>query len=265
MPLTLYLSPCAAGDRLPLITGTAPVKTVHSATPETASRFNTLSVGTTLHGKNDDAPMLKMTGWAWLPDSVGAHAVRRPLLTALCDITPRTAGTALTLETQKTGHSLAWITLSDKGALGLREDRSGPAIAERMDRALPLCHSQGYLLPDDARMLRALLTDLALNQGYDVICTTGGTGLSPRDITPQVTASLLDMSLPGFTQAMLAASLAATPHAAVSRAAAGVLGNAIIINLPGSRKAVLENLAAVLPALPHALDKLHGDPTDCGG
>lgn len=166
---------------------------------------------------------------------------------------------------RKEGRSLAWVTLSDKGSQGMREDLSGPAIADLAAAHLPLCHSQGFLLPDEASQLRALLTDLALNQGYDLICTTGGTGLSPRDITPQVTAALLDLPLPGFSQAMLAASLDKTPHAAISRAVAGVLGQSIIINLPGSRKGVQENLAAVLPALPHAFDKLHGDPADCGG
>lgn len=142
---------------------------------------------------------------------------------------------------------------------------SGPAIAEIIGADLPLCHSQGFLLPDEPGPLRALLTELALGLEYDLICTTGGTGLSPRDIAPQVTAALLDLPLPGFSQAMLAASLAKTPRAALSRAVAGVLGRSIVINLPGSRKAVLENLAAVLPALPHALDKLHGDSADCGG
>lgn len=165
----------------------------------------------------------------------------------------------------KEGLSLAWVTLSDRGARGQRTDLSGPAIAVAVGAALPLCHCQGFLLPDEPQELRALLTDLALNQGYDLICTTGGTGLSPRDTTPQVTAALLDMPLPGFTQAMLAASLAKTPHAVISRAAAGALGRSIVINLPGSRKAVVENLAAVLPALPHALAKLQGDAADCGG
>ena len=152
-----------------------------------------------------------------------------------------------------------------EGARGQRLDLSGPAIAEMVGSAMPLSHSQGFLLPDEAAQLRALLTELALSQGFDLICTTGGTGLSARDITPQTTAALLDTPLPGFTQAMLAASLAKTPHAVISRAAAGALGQSIIINLPGSRKAVVENLAAVLPALPHALAKLQGDPADCGG
>ena len=102
-------------------------------------------------------------------------------------------------------------------------------------------------------------------QGYDIICTSGGTGVGPRDITPQTVAPLLDLELPGFATAMMLESLKKTPHAAISRAVCGVLGPSIVITLPGSRKAVLENLAAVLPALPHALDKLHGDPADCGG
>ena len=157
------------------------------------------------------------------------------------------------------------LTVSDSCAAGTRTDTSGPAMAALVADALPLCHSQGFLLPDDAVQLRALLVDLALNQGYDIICTSGGTGVGPRDISPQVTSAVLDYPLPGFSMAMMQASLAKTPHAAISRAVAGVLGQSIIINLPGSRKAVVENLEAVLPALPHALDKLHGDPADCGG
>ena len=160
------------------------------------------------------------------------------------------------------------------GRCWLPADDGGHALQCLMTRALadlpvgdalPLCHSQGFLLPDDAVQLRALLVDLALNQGYDIICTSGGTGVGPRDISPQVTSAVLDYPLPGFSMAMMQASLAKTPHAAISRAVAGVLGQSIIINLPGSRKAVVENLEAVLPALPHALDKLHGDPADCGG
>ena len=121
------------------------------------------------------------------------------------------------------------------------------------------------MLPDDAAALRALLTELALGQGYDIICTSGGTGVGPRDVSPEATLAVLDKRLPGFEQAMMQAGLDKTPTASVSRAVAGVIGGCICINLPGSRKAVVENLAAVLPALGHALDKLHGDPADCGG
>jgi molybdenum cofactor synthesis domain-containing protein len=97
-----------------------------------------------------------------------------------------------------------------------------------------------------------------------LIVTTGGTGVAPRDITPEVTAGLVHKRLPGFEQAMMQASLAATPRAAISRAVAGILGSSLIINLPGSPKGVRENLAPLLPALDHTLDKIHGDPADCG-
>ncbi|GAB7081977.1 MogA/MoaB family molybdenum cofactor biosynthesis protein [Megalodesulfovibrio paquesii] len=163
----------------------------------------------------------------------------------------------------KTGLSLAWITMSDKGAAGQREDQGGPLIEEVARSHVSLCHAAGYLLPDEPRALKALLTDLALTQGYDLICTTGGTGLSPRDTTPEATLEVIERRLPGFEQAMMQASLAKTPMGAISRAVVGTLGQSILINLPGSPKAIRENFAAILPALPHALAKLQGDPADC--
>ena len=276
MNILLHVHSCKRGQCLPLL----PVDATDAnfcrshglMTPEPWAVPH-LRVGTCFCGACGTA-LLKVTGRAWMPvaekgasggNGCGAgptpHAARCLLLTALTDLPEG----PLEVTTRKTGHSLAWVTLSDKGARGQREDLSGPAMAELVAAAMPLGHSQGFLLPDDAPQLRALLTERALSQGYDLICTTGGTGLSERDITPQVTAALLDTPLPGFTQAMLASSLAKTPHAVISRAAAGALGQSIIINLPGSRKAVMENLAAVLPALPHALAKLQGDSADCGG
>lgn len=165
--------------------------------------------------------------------------------------TPRTLG-------------LAWITLSDKGAAGLRVDESGPLMAADTRAKLPLCHEQGFMIPDDPQTLRSLVMELALGQGYDLILTSGGTGLAPRDTTPEALLPIFERRLPGFEQAMMQASLAKTPTAAISRAVAGTLGRTIAITLPGSRKAVSENLAAILPALGHALEKLHGDPSDCG-
>lgn len=272
MHLCLRLRPCRAGDCLPLLPAELPgvdVWPAHCLAEPIPRPLPRLPVGSRLYDA-DGTELLKVTGRIWLPSPSGLnnpHAHDCPLVTALTDIAPIPIpdNDALCLEVRKEGRSLAWITLSDKGSQGLREDLSGPVIKDMAAARLPLCHSQGFLLPDEPALLRALLTDLALNQGYDLICTTGGTGLSPRDIAPQVTATLLDMPLPGFSQAMMAASLAKTPHAAISRAVAGVLGRSIVINLPGSRKGVLENLGAVLPALPHALDKLHGDPADCGG
>ena len=149
-------------------------------------------------------------------------------------------------------------------AAGLRVDESGPLMAADTRAKLPLCHEQGFMIPDDPQTLRPLVMELALGQGYDLILTSGGTGLAPRDTTPEALLPIFERRLPGFEQAMMQASLAKTPTAAISRAVAGTLGRTIVITLPGSRKAVSENLAAILPALGHALEKLHGDPSDCG-
>ncbi|MDR0816273.1 MAG: MogA/MoaB family molybdenum cofactor biosynthesis protein [Desulfovibrio sp.] len=263
MNLVLRLCPCAAGESLPLLRAdvSRPVglRAHRAVSPPHSLPFMPVGIQLVQSHESHDA-RFAVTGHIRLPSH--PHALCCPLLTARTDMPP---GDECALETRKEGRSLAWVTLSDKGFRGEREDKSGPAIAEMVAQTLPLCHSQGFLLPDEPGMLRALLTDLALTEGYDLICTTGGTGLSPRDISPQVTAGVIDLPLPGLRHAMLAAGLAVTPHAAISRAEAGVLGQSIIINLPGSHKAVRENLAAVLPALPHALDKLHSDPTDCGG
>ncbi len=182
---------------------------------------------------------------------------------ALTDFSLSSAG--VPLDASKEGTSLAWVTLSDKGYAGQRDDTAGPLIAELVDKTLPLGLVQGFLLPDDTGRLRALLLDLALEQQFDLIVTTGGTGVGPRDHTPDTCLSVLEKRLPGMEAAMLMASLAKTPHAVISRAVAGTLGPSLVINLPGSPKAVAENLTALLPALAHTLAKLHGDPTDCAG
>ena len=162
------------------------------------------------------------------------------------------------------GFSLAWITLSDKGSRGERVDASGPAIRDAAMEAMEIGLARGMIIPDEPEMLKAALVDCCLFQGFDMVFTTGGTGVGPRDITPEATLPLLDKRLPGFERAMTQTSLAKTPHAMISRAVAGTMGLSLVLNLPGSPKAVRENMSAVLPALRHAVEKLQGDPRDCG-
>lgn len=153
------------------------------------------------------------------------------------------------------------LTLSDKGARGEREDESGRLLGELVADLGDVIRYQ--VIADEQAKISLLLKSWSDDQQLDLILTTGGTGLSPRDLTPQATAAVLDFEIPGMAEAMRAASLQKTPHAMISRAMVGVRGQTMIVNLPGSPKGVRENLDVLLPALPHALAKLKGDPADC--
>ncbi len=153
----------------------------------------------------------------------------------------------------------AILTVSDRSARGAREDRSGPALAEAVRaRGWEVAHTA--ILADDLPTLRDTLARWADSDAYDVILTTGGTGFAPRDITPEATLAVVERLAPGLAEAMRAASLQITPHAMLSRAVAGIRGATLIINLPGSPKAALENLEVIAPVLPHAVSLLRGDP-----
>lgn len=153
------------------------------------------------------------------------------------------------------------LTLSDKGARGEREDISGQVIQEMVANLGRVTHYR--VVPDDLEQIVSVLVEWTDSDKLDLILTTGGTGLSPRDVTPEATLRVIDWQVPGIAEAMRAASMQVTPHAMLSRALAGVRGRTMIINLPGSPKGVRENLAVVLPALEHGLLKLKGDPSDC--
>ena len=158
--------------------------------------------------------------------------------------------------------SVGIITVSDKGARREREDKSGPAIKEIVT-SLPAEVKNYEIVPDSKEIIANKIKEFADNRGLDLIITTGGTGVSPRDVTPEATLEVIEKEIPGMAEVMRLEGLKKTPHAMISRAVVGMRHQSLIINLPGSPKAVRENLLAILPALPHTLSKIKGDETEC--
>ncbi len=156
----------------------------------------------------------------------------------------------------------ALLILSDKGAAGKREDLSGPALTEWLKKHQ--VETVRYdMIPDDYDVIVSTLINWCDEAFCDVLITCGGTGVSPRDVTPEATMEVVERILPGFGEAMRAESLKITPMAILSRAMAGIRGTCLIINLPGSPKAAIENLEAVWSAVAHGVDKIGGNPSDC--
>lgn len=149
------------------------------------------------------------------------------------------------------------ITVSDGASAGTREDESGLALV-RLLKSAGFEVSGPLIVPDDRKRIEQAIT-AATDGGADIVVTTGGTGLGPRDVTPQATSAVIDFEVPGIGEAMRRAGAASTPMAALSRSMAGVRGQTLIINVPGSPKGAVESLEAVLPALAHAIKLLHGD------
>ncbi len=156
--------------------------------------------------------------------------------------------------------TVAILTLSDKGSRGEREDSSGPAIK---DIITTVNGRVDYyeIIPDEKDLIKEKL--IRYSKKVDLILTTGGTGLSPRDVTPDATLDVIEKPVPGIAEAIRIAGLKKTDRAMLSRAVAGVLGNSLIINLPGSPKAVRESLEVIKGVLPHAIEKIRGGADDC--
>ncbi|TFG90453.1 MAG: MogA/MoaB family molybdenum cofactor biosynthesis protein [Syntrophobacterales bacterium] len=155
------------------------------------------------------------------------------------------------------------ITLSDKGFRGEREDISGREII-RMLADLDIRVDDYEIVPDEKEIIKGKIIEYTDIKNLDLVVTTGGTGVSPRDVTPDATLEVIEKELPGMAEAMRRESMKKTPHAMISRAVAGIRGQSLIINLPGSPKGARENLAVVLPALKHTIEKIKGDMSDCG-
>ncbi len=154
------------------------------------------------------------------------------------------------------------ITVSDKGAQGQRVDESGPSIREMVKTLGEVTSYQ--VVPDDLDILKEAMINMSDKEKVNLILTTGGTGLSPRDNTPEATLAVIQKEVPGLAEAMRSESMKKTNRAMLSRAVAGTRNSTLIINLPGSVKAVRECLAVILPALPHGLEILSGKGGECG-
>lgn len=155
----------------------------------------------------------------------------------------------------------AVVTVSDRGAAGEREDRSGPAVRDVLEEA-GLLVVDTQVVPDDCQTLKRALIDLC-DEGINLVVTTGGTGLSPRDVTPEATLAVIDREVPGLAEAMRAESRKVTAHAMISRSVCGLRGGTLIVNLPGSPGGARECLEVIMDALPHALEVAAGDVSEC--
>lgn len=155
------------------------------------------------------------------------------------------------------------ITASDKGYAGERKDLSGPAIQEILTKYKAFKVVKSSILPDDKDMLAAMMRKMIDEDQLDLILTTGGTGFSKRDVTPEATLEVIERRVPGIPEAMRKLSLEITPRAMLSRAEAGIRGNALIVNMPGSPKSIKETLEYILPSVEHGLDILQGNDAEC--
>ncbi len=162
------------------------------------------------------------------------------------------------------GFSVGIITISDKGSRGERVDTSGPTI-EEMIKQIGGRVEKYIIVPDEKQDIKNAIIDMSDKLNLNLVLTTGGTGFSPRDVTPEATLEVVERQVPGIPETMRARSLLVTPKAMLSRAQAGIRKQTLIINLPGSPKGVRENLEVIMPALKHGIEILTGQASECGG
>ena len=231
---------------------------LETSIPVIVSSKDVISSGSYI-GKDVGNPIFQITEIKW--DKLGNNTQRICHLNVTRDITISSRNK---FHMWKKGISLCVITISDRGFFGEREDRSGPLIEEIIRSNLDVSLVLRSKIPDEFYTIMGLISHMALDQKIDLIITTGGTGVTPRDITPDATQRLIEKRLWGFEHAIYMEGLKKTKNAIISRAVCGILSSSIIINLPGSKKAVEENISAILPVLEHTLNKIKNDPSDCG-
>ncbi len=156
------------------------------------------------------------------------------------------------------------LTISDRCSRGEAQDTAGPAVANLLGASLAAHVYATEIIPDESGTITGRLKHYCDGHSIDLVVTVGGTGFSPRDVTPEATRQVVERPTPGLDEAMRGASLAKTPHAMLSRGVSGICGATLIVNLPGSTRPAVENLDAIIPALGHGLAKLRGDEADCG-
>ncbi len=156
------------------------------------------------------------------------------------------------------------LTISDRCSRGEAVDTAGPAVSGLLESTIGAHVYKNETIPDEQDRIEQRLKHYCDGHSIDMVLTVGGTGFSPRDVTPEASRKVIERLTPGIDEAMRTASLAKTPHAVLSRGTSGIRGTTLIVNLPGSKKAALENMEVILPALPHGIKKLRGDPEDCG-
>lgn len=232
-----------------------------------------LGIGTILQiGPTAQLQISQIGKACYAPCAIGRHIGQcimptQGLFTRVLEPGAVTAGDDIRIvrRIERTTVQAAVITVSDRCSAGKTEDRSGPLLAEMLREALHCNIAAQCIMPDEHDIIAEQLTQFSEPERFiDLVFTTGGTGFAPRDVTPEATHAVIDRPTPGIAEAIRQAGIAVTPAAMLSRATAGIRNRTLIVNLPGSVKAIAESLPVIIPALGHAVQLLRGQVADCG-